>query len=78
MEEFITKALEALPLVLQVIGGLAVAATAAVRIVPKSSNIESADGIVDKIFKFISYLPTIGINPRTKQLEDAVKEIRSK
>lgn len=76
MEEFFVKLIEVLPLVLQALGGLVVAATAIVRISPKSKNIENVDGIADRIFKFINYLPTLGINPRTKKLEEAVKEMR--
>lgn len=52
----------------EVIGALAILATFVVRLIPKSSANEKVNSVVQKIHKLFAYLPTLGINPKTKQL----------
>ena len=73
---FIDKVMNALPYVLQALGALAVAATAIVRMTPKVSDDLTAETFANKFFKFVSYLPSLGINPRTKKIEEAYKAMR--
>ena len=75
MEAIIQDILEKLPLIFQAIGSLVIVATAIVRLTPDVQDDEQVGAIAEKFFKFLSYLPTIGINPRTKKIEDAYKEL---
>lgn len=52
-------------------------ATVAVRIIPGKSDDEAVAAIWIKIQKFLGYLPTFGINPRTAKLEAALEELRA-
>ena len=78
MEEvsLIDKIMDAVPYVLQALGALVVAATAVVRITPDNKDDIVADSVGNKFFKFVSYLPSLGINPRTQKVEEAYKELR--
>jgi uncharacterized membrane protein len=57
----------------QIFMALVILATAVVRLIPKKVNSEKVRKITDVIHKVISYLPTLGMNPKTKQLEDFYK-----
>ena len=78
MEEFIIK----LPLyaeqAAQILGGLVVIATVIVRLTPSTSDNATVKKYAGIIFKIISYLPTLGVNPKTKQLEKAYEELKEK
>lgn len=76
MSDLIAKIQEYYPSLLQLIGAIAVIATVIVRI-PGVNGDAKVDDIVGKIFKVLNWLPTIGVNPRTKKLEDAVANIKS-
>lgn len=78
MDDIILKVQEYLPAVLQVIGAIVIAATAIVKVTPSPKDDIAADSIANKFFKAISYLPTIGINPRTKKIEEAYKDLAGK
>lgn len=76
MEKIIANLPEYVELLAQFMGALAVFATVLVRLIPSKSD--SVDSISAKIFKFIGYLPTIGLNPQTKKLKEAYEELRPK
>lgn len=57
-----------------VVFGLVVIATTVVRLTPTKSDDEKLGKILNKIHKLFSYLPTIGINPKTKELEELMKK----
>ena len=61
-----------------VLGGIVVLATAIVRITKTKSDDAFVDLISGKLWKALNWLPTIGINPRTKALEAAYLEEKSK
>ena len=67
-----------LELVFEVIGVLAVVATVIVQLTPDPEDDGKVKKVSDAIFKIISYLPTFGINPRTKKMEEALKEKENK
>lgn len=54
--------------------GLVAVATVVVRITPTKSDDEKLDKILTKVHKIFSYLPTLGINPKTKELEEMMKK----
>jgi len=76
MEDIILKIQEYLPAVLQVLGAIVIAATAVVKVTPNPKDDPAVDSIANKFFKAVSYLPTIGINPRTKKIEEAYKDVK--
>lgn len=78
MENIIQQIKDYLPLVLQALGGLVILATAVVRITKSKNDDVAVNSIANKFFKAVSYLPTIGINPRTQKLEEAYKELKVK
>lgn len=57
----------------QIFMSLVILASAIVRILPKKTNSEKVRKVTDAIHKVVSYLPTLGINPKTKHLEDFYK-----
>lgn len=57
---------------------LTILATIIVRLTPSKVDDEKVDAFALKIMKALSWLPTIGINPRTQALEQAYKELKEK
>lgn len=58
-----------------VVGAITLIATVIVKLTPGKKDDERVLEYASKFWKLISYLPTIGINPRTKKLEEAYKEM---
>ena len=77
--EVVQEILAQLPIYLsavcQVIGGIAIVATAIVQLTKSKSDDKAVSKAIRKVLKLMSYLPTIGINPNTKKLEDAAKSL---
>ena len=65
---------EKVKLVAEVLGLLCVVATIIVRLTPSETDDTKVGKIAKIIFTIINYLPTLGINPRTKKLEATVAE----
>lgn len=63
-------------LILELLGALVVLATVIARMMPKSKIGGHVGKIADFLFAVIAWLPTIGVNPKTKQLEETVKEMK--
>ena len=57
---------------------VSIMATVLVRLTPTKSDDEKVAKVVGKIQKALSYLPTLGINPRTQLLEQQLKEMQEK
>ena len=76
MDEIVAKLPEYLSMLAEALGALAVFATVIVRLTPNPKDDGTVKSISDKIFKVVGYLPTIGINPKTKKLEEAVKDLQ--
>ncbi len=65
--------------VLQVLGGLVIAATAVVRIFPGNAKLGEAVGQGSDVWsKIVLFLPTIGINPQTQKIQDAINDQKPK
>lgn len=60
----------------QIVGFLTIGATIIVRLTPSPKDDIDAEKINAKIWQIINWLPTIGINPRTKKIEEAYKDMR--
>ena len=64
-------------IIAQVLGYLTIGATIIVRLTPSKKDDEDVGKITSVIWKYIGYLPTLGINPRTKKLEEAYLEAKN-
>lgn len=69
--------LQYLPSLLELLGSLVVVATIIVRITPSKSDDENVSKIASFYFKYLNYLPTLGVNPRTKKMEELINELKS-
>lgn len=78
MQEFMDKALPILNSVLQILGGLVVAATVVAKMTKTEADDKYISGFAEKFYRVIAWLPTIGINPQTKKLQEAYEELKSK
>lgn len=78
MMEFIAKLPEYLSMGAQILAGLVVVATTVARITPSAADNATVKKYADMILKVISYLPTLGVNPKTKELEKAYSELMDK
>jgi len=76
MEELLPKLPHYLELLAQVLGSLVVVATVVVRLTPSETDNAAVKKYADILLKVISYLPTLGMNPKTKQLEKAYEELK--
>ena len=78
MQELLTK----VPDIIQVIALLgmvaSILATIVVRLTPSTTDDEKVSAIVAKFMKVLHWLPTIGINPQTKKLQEAYEDIKKK
>jgi hypothetical protein len=54
---------------------LTVIATILLRVIPSKYR-ASVEGVAGSIMKFIHWMPTLGMNPRTKDLETAIVELK--
>ncbi len=78
MESILSELKMYLEAAAQIFMAISVLATVVVRLTPKESDNEKVEKAVEKVHKLIGYLPTIGVNPRTKKLEEALAEIKER
>ena len=78
MQELLMK----VPDIIQVVALLgmviSIAATIVVRLTPSTTDDEKVSAIIAKFMKVLQWLPTIGVNPQTKKLQEAYEELRAK
>ena len=74
--EFLAKVVEYAQPIMELIGWLAVVATVVVRMPFLKANPAKVDGVVVWVQKVLSWLPTLGINPRTQAIEAALAEFK--
>lgn len=78
MQELLMK----VPDVIQVIALLgmvvSIIATIVVRLTPSTSDDEKVSAIIAKFMKVLQWLPTIGVNPQTKKLQEAYEDLKAK
>lgn len=61
----------------QIMFGLMIVATAAARLIPGNKDDEKVHKAIASAQKVLGYLPTFGINPRTKKLEEALASMKT-
>lgn len=78
MQELLMK----VPDIIQVIALLgmvvSILATIVVRLTPSTTDDEKVSAIIAKFMKVLQWLPTIGVNPQTKKLQEAYEELKAK
>lgn len=78
MQELLMK----IPDIIQVIAllgmVLSITATVVVRLTPSKTDDEKVSDIVSKFMKVLQWLPTLGVNPQTKKLQEAYEELKAK
>ena len=70
-----TQIIQYIELGAEILGSLTMLATLLVRIPGLSQYADDVGGFAKKLMKVLSYLPTLGVNPNTKQLEERVKHL---
>ena len=60
----------------QISFGVMIIATVVVRLTPNKKDDEQVGELSRKTQKILAYLPTVGINPNTRKLEDALAEMQ--
>jgi hypothetical protein len=61
-----------------VVFGLVLLATVIVRITPTKADDKKLDDVLKKVHKFMALFPTVGRNPRTKELEKKGESVANK
>lgn len=60
----------------EMLGALTVLATIIARKTKSVKDDEAVEGLTKFYLKAISYLPTLGVNPKTKRMEEELKELK--
>ena len=76
MEQILVKIPDYVQLIALLGMVLSILATVVVRITPSKLDDEKVSVWTEKVAKAIAWLPTLGINPRTKALEEAYKQLK--
>lgn len=76
MEQILVKVPDYVQLIALLGMVLSILATVVVRITPSKLDDEKVGVWTEKVAKAIAWLPTLGINPRTKALEEAYKQLK--
>jgi hypothetical protein len=66
-----------LDLASQLVMSLVVAATIITRLIPGTADDAAVASFAATLKKYMGYLPTFGINPRTKELEAALEQLKN-
>ena len=78
MQELLMK----VPDIIQVIALLgmvvSILATIVVRLTPSTTDDEKVSAIIAKFMKVLQWLPTNGVSPQTKKLQEAYEELKAK
>ena len=57
---------------------ISILATVIVRLTPSTTDDEKVNAVISKFMKVLQWLPTIGVNPQTKKLQEAYEELKAK
>ena len=77
MEKIITAILFYSAIAMELLGALVLVATIAARFSKGESDDRKVRKYADMFFKFLAYLPTLGINPNTKKLQEAYEDLQA-
>jgi hypothetical protein len=75
MEEMIAKYLAYIEPFFSILGSIVLIATAIVRLTPSPKDDKILSKIAGYIWKIADWLPTIGVNPKTKNLKSAYDKL---
>lgn len=78
MQEIINRIVPMLGDILIILGAIVLLATAIVRVTPSKDDDKYVDNFSTWFFKIMAWLPTIGVNPQTKKLQEAYEELKAK
>lgn len=76
--EILNKLVELLPVISQLFMAVAILATLIVRLTPSDADDRDAGKAIGYLLKVLNWMPTVGVNPRTKKLEEAYAELKAK
>jgi hypothetical protein len=76
MEGLLSKLPEWVQVAAMYLGALTVVGTVVVRLTPSKKDDEVAGKVSKYVWKVIEWLPTIGLNPKTKDLKKAYEELK--
>lgn len=74
--EFLLKASALAQTIFMVVGAITVLATVVVKLTPTKTDDQMVSKFGKGFVKVMQWLPTIGINPHTKKLEETIMELR--
>jgi hypothetical protein len=78
MQEFLQKIPDWIQAVALLGMSISLLATVLVRLTPSKTDDEQVAIWVEKLQKVLHWLPTIGVNPNTKKLQEAYEELKAK
>jgi hypothetical protein len=78
MVELLEKIPEYAGMILEVLGGLVLVASVIVRLTPSPSDDQLLGKAEGFIYKILSFLPTLGVNPNTKKLKELAEKLAQK
>lgn len=78
MTEFLAKVPDLLQVVALIGMAVSILATLIARLTPTKVDDEAVGKVTGFFVKALQWLPTIGVNPRTKKLEEAYLELKEK
>lgn len=76
MQELLAKVPDIIQVVALVLSTITVVATVAVRLTPTKVDDAYVSKGAKMLVQVLRWLPTIGINPQTKKLEETIMELR--
>ena len=77
MQDLMTKIPDAIHAIALLGMCVSILATIVVRITPSTADDEKVQAFIDKFQKILHWMPTIGINPNTKKLQEAYDELKA-
>lgn len=77
MQELLLKVPDFVQVIALLLMALVILATLIAKLTPTTKDDEFVEGAASKVLKLIAWLPTFGINPKTKKLEEAYQELKA-
>lgn len=78
MQELLEKVPDVIELIALLGMSVSVLATVLVRLTPSQADDEKVHAFIHKFQKVLHWMPTIGVNPNTKKLQEAYEELKAK
>lgn len=78
MEEILKKIPDIIEIASLVLTTITLVATVVVRLTPTKADDVFMGKISGTFLRILQWLPTIGVNPKTKQMEQTIAELREK